>query len=187
MPSIRSFIALPTSDHLRSRIASIQSELQQLNADVKWEPPEKLHLTLKFLGNVQHQVLDTLTSALERRCRAFSRFELTYDAIGAFPSTAHPRVIWVGASLNEQLSLVQQQVEEVCTDFGIAREDRTFHPHITLGRVKGLRNTHRLTEKLKSLTFVPTQSSCTELLVMRSELRPSGSVYSVLKSIPLQP
>lgn len=187
MPLLRSFIALPTPDSVRNRISSIQADLRQLNADVKWESPEKLHITLKFLGNVETQLLENLIPALEEIARAQSSFDLTYEGIGAFPNLQAPRVVWVGTARNESLLSFQHSVELRCEDFGIARENRAFHPHITLGRVKGSRNIQRLTEKLKTITLEPTRARCTELLVMRSDLTPSGSVYSVLKSIPLKP
>ena len=187
MSSIRSFIALPTSDSVRDRIIKIQEELKQFGADVKWDSPDKFHITLKFLGNVELQVLEKLTAELEATISQHAAFDLTYQRVGAFPDATRPRVVWVGTSQSNELSSVQQSVEEICTRFGFAKEDRAFNPHITLGRVKGTRNIHRLTEKLKNITFDPTNSRCTELLVMRSDLHPSGSVYSVLKSIPLKP
>lgn len=187
MPSLRSFIALPTPDSVRDRISSILAELHQLNADVKWESPEKLHLTLKFLGNVESQLLEKLIPALEKIAGDQLSFDLTYEGLGAFPNLLAPRVIWVGTARNESLLSFQSSVEQCCADFGITRENRAFHPHITLGRVKGSRNIQRLTEKLKTITLEPTRTRCTELLVMRSDLTPSGSLYSVLKSIPLKP
>jgi 2'-5' RNA ligase len=187
MPSLRSFIALPTPDSVRDRIEILQADLRQLNADVKWESPEKLHITLKFLGNVESQLLEKLIPSLEEIAREQSSFDLTYEGVGAFPNLLAPRVIWVGTAQNESLFSLQNSVEQRCADFGFARENRAFHPHITLGRVKGSLNIQRLTEKLKTITLEPTRTRCTEFLVMRSDLTPSGSVYSVLKSIPLKP
>lgn len=186
MQKIRSFIALPTPDSVRSRITSIQAELKLLDADVKWDSPEKFHITLKFLGNVEPQLLEKLIVVLEPVAALQPTFELIYQNIGAFPSVTRPRVVWIGSSQNDLLLSLQQQVEETCARFGFPKEDRAFHPHITLGRVKSSRNIHLLTDKLKSITLEPTHSRCTELLVMRSDLRPTGSVHSVLKSIPLK-
>ncbi|MGH2569340.1 MAG: RNA 2',3'-cyclic phosphodiesterase [Bacteroidota bacterium] len=186
MPSVRSFIALPTADSVKDRIATILAELIQLNADVKWDSSEKFHITLKFLGSVEPQVLEKLIPALATIASVQTSFDLTFQELGGFPNLEQPRVLWVGTSNNESLLALQRHVEETCVRFGFPKEQRAFHPHITLGRVKGTRNIHRLTDRLKSITFDPTNSRCAELLVMRSDLHPSGSVYSVLKSIPFK-
>ena len=186
MPSIRSFIALPTPDTVKADISRIQLELKQEYADVKWESPEKFHITLKFLGNVKLQVLEKLIPALQTTLQHTPPFELIYQSIGAFPTMDKPRVIWVGAMINDSILSLHKSIDELCEQFGFAKDDRSFHPHITLGRVKKDRNILSLTEKLKNLTFVPTNSRCTELLVMRSDLHPSGSAYTVVQSIPLK-
>jgi 2'-5' RNA ligase len=82
---------------------------------------------------------------------------------------------------------LQSAIEKTCIDFGFQKEERAFHPHITFGRVKGIRNLARLTDAIKTITFEPMQSRCSEVLLMKSDLRPSGSIYTILKSIPLQP
>ncbi len=164
----------------------MQQELISLNADVKWDSQEKFHITLKFLGSVELQVLEKLISALETTVSQQTSFDLIYRGIGAFPNLLNPRVVWVGTSHNDALLSLHQQVETICEHFGFPKEQRTFHPHITLGRVKGTHNIHRLTEELKSITFEATNSHCSELLVMRSDLHSSGSVYSMLKSIPFK-
>ncbi len=187
MQTIRSFVALPATTTVRERLTEIQQELIQTLPDVKWDSPEKFHITLKFLGNVEPQLLEKLIVALRPVATQLPAFELIYQDVGAFPSITRPRVIWIGTSPNDALLSLQRQVEETCARFGFPKEDRAFHPHITLGRVKSSRNIHRLTDKLKSTTLEPTHSRCTELLVMRSDLRPAGSVYSVLKSIPFKP
>ena len=74
----------------------------------------------------------------------------------------------------------------ICVEFGFPKEDRLFHPHITLGRVKETRNVVRLTEAIKTITFEPIETFCSEILLMKSELHPSGSIYTILKSFPLQ-
>ena len=185
MSRVRAFIALPTPPSIKEQLRLLVSELKQLEADVKWDSSEKFHITLKFLGNVEAQLLENLIAAVHLIPQR-QPFDLSYETLGAFPDLTNPRVIWVGTAQSNALRSLQQHVDDVCAQFGFHKEEREFHSHITLGRVKGSRNIHRLTDKLKSLTLEPITSRCTELLVMRSELRPSGSVYSVLKSIPLQ-
>jgi 2'-5' RNA ligase len=187
MSRIRSFIALPSPPSVKDEAARILAELQPIDADVRWESLEKLHITLKFLGNVESQLLENLIPALEEIAREQPSFEITYEGVGAFPTLTAPRVIWIGTAQTASLHALQNAVEQRCVEFGIARESREFHPHLTIGRVKSSRNIQRLTEKLKTLTLEPRRTRCTELLVMKSDLTPRGSVYSVLKSIPFKP
>ena len=184
MAAVRSFIALPTPPSIKEQLSLVVSDLRQFGADVKWDGPEKFHITLKFLDNVEAQLLEKLIAALKQSAE-LRAFDLTYETLGAFPDFVRPRVIWVGTSPNPAVLSLQKSVEDVCAQFGFQKEEREFHPHITLGRVKGSRQIDRLTERLKNTMLQPITSRCTELLVMRSELHQSGSVYSVLTSIPL--
>jgi 2'-5' RNA ligase len=187
MPRIRAFIALPTSSEVKQQIAAIQAKLIETQADVRWEGSERFHITLKFLGDCEPEVLHSLLSDLQASLRGTRSFELLYDALGCFPNMTRPRVVWVGAQENPQIATLQRLIEDACGKFGFAREERPFHAHITLGRVKGNRHVDRLTETLKTVTFEPLQARCGEIHLMRSELQPTGSVYSLLNSIPLLP
>ncbi len=186
MPSIRCFVALPTSPEIRQAITSVQKQLIQTNADVRWETPDKFHITLKFLGNCEPSKLALLTSQLELLPRNVSSLRVSYNKVGAFPDEQRPRIVWIGAEPHETLIRLQNDVEALCGRFGFEQENRVFHPHITLGRVKGTKNMGRLTETLKSLTLEPIQAQCTHFDLVRSDLKPSGSVYTVLRSFPFQ-
>lgn len=185
MPSFRLFVALSSSDQLRKALHMLQQTLRNENADVKWDDPGKFHNTLKFLGNVLAAKLPEVTETLVRVTAEASTFSLTYNTIGAFPDTIHPRVIWVGAPANDVLTSLVRRIELACERLGFLRETRVYHPHITLGRVKGPTNLARLTARVKSLTFDPIETTCTEVLLVKSDLYPTGSVYTILNSFPL--
>jgi RNA 2',3'-cyclic 3'-phosphodiesterase len=185
MPGIRTFIALPTLSIAQQAMTEIQMKLKETKADVKWESQNKFHITLVFLGNVEHSKLELLSTALIKSVQQFPAFTLTYESIGAFPNSRNPRVLWIGAKTNQMILDLQAIAERVCTEFGFPKEDRVFHPHITLGRVKETRNVVRLTEAIKTITFEPIETLCSEILLMKSELHPSGSIYTILKSFPL--
>ncbi len=186
MAKIRSFIALPSSVELNARLTEIQQQLMEERASVKWDTPDKFHITMKFLGDVDTEDLTELADALTVAASAQPAFSLVYDSIGAFPDLVHPKVIWAGAGANDALASLQREIETVCERLGYPRETRSFHPHITLGRVKGSANLNRLTARVKSITFVPTTAHCPEILLIRSDLRPTGSVYTTLKAFPLK-
>ena len=114
MPRIRAFIALPTSNEIKQQITAIQSQLKETHADVRWEGAEKFHITLKFLGDSEPEVLQSLASNLRDSLRETRSFDLLYDALGCFPGASRPRVVWVGAHENPHIASLQQLVEEVC-------------------------------------------------------------------------
>ncbi len=182
---IRAFIALPIEERVRLQMGTLIAELYEQNADARWESAEKLHITLKFLGDTSHETLRTLAEQLESSLHSFQPFEVTYVGVGVFPSPSHPRIVWVGTEPNELLMSMQLIIEDSCQAIGFKKEDRPFHPHVTIGRVKSQRNLHRLTDKLKSITFEPVKSLCTGVHIMQSHLLPTGSRYSILKTISL--
>ena len=185
MPGIRTFIALPTPSIAQQAMTEIQMKLKETKADVKWESQNKFHITLVFLGNVEHSILELLSTALAKSIQQFSSFTIVYESIGAFPNIQNPRVFWIGIKSNQTVLDLQAMAGRICVEFGFPKEDRLFHPHITLGRVKETRNVVRLTEAIKTITFEPIETLCSEILLMKSELHPSGSIYTILKSLPL--
>jgi 2'-5' RNA ligase len=187
MHTIRTFIALPASTEIQQLMADVQSQLKSTQSDVKWESNDKFHITLKFLGDTEQTHIELLSLALSTITKQIPAFEITYDSLGAFPNLHNPRVVWISTKSNQAILDLQSVVEKTCMDFGYQKEERAFHPHITFGRVKGTRNLARLTDAIKTITFDPMQSRCSEVLLMKSDLRPSGSIYTILKSIPLQP
>ncbi len=170
MPTIRTFIALPTSPDIQQQMAVIQSELKATQTDTTWDQPDKFHITLKFLGNIEQSKIESLAATLSNAIKLFPAFELAYNSLGAFPSTHSPRVVWIGTKHNQIVLDLQSAIEQVCSEFGFQKEDRPFHPHITFGRVKGKHNLARLTEAIKTITFQPIQSRCSEVVLMKSEL-----------------
>jgi RNA 2',3'-cyclic 3'-phosphodiesterase len=184
MSMIRTFIALPLPREVVAVMASVQKQLMDSGADVKWDGPEKFHVTLKFLGDIDSSLVPELTDRLKKSIGKLPAFELSFVRLGAFPNEDRPRVVWIGATESQQILRLQSQVEHVCTSLGFATDDRAFHAHITLGRVKGQHQLDRLTASLKSITFEPLLARCTEVHFVRSELRPTGSVYTLLNSIP---
>jgi 2'-5' RNA ligase len=185
MPGIRSFIALPTRSGARQAIAEVQTKLKETNVQVKWESQDKFHMTLIFLGNIEQSKLELLSDALTTSVQQFPTLTLTYESIGAFPNIRNPRIVWIGTKPNQGVLDLQSIVEQLCSGFGFTKDDREFHPHITLGRVKENRNFDRLTEAIKTITFEPIETICPEILLMKSELHPGGSIYTILKSYPL--
>jgi 2'-5' RNA ligase len=187
MALIRSFIAIDTPAEVKERVSEVQESLKKTGAEVRWEPREKLHITLKFLGGVERETLDHLANKMTEQLGDFPTIELIYKGTGCFPNRERPRVIWIGAH-NESGSLKKLYtiLEDTFASFGFEREERAFHPHITIGRVKGTRNLNALLEALDRLEFEPQHAAVTEVLLMKSDLKPTGSVYTVQQRFSLK-
>lgn len=190
--SWRLFIAIELPDDIIRQIAHIQQQFErQIPARaVRWVKPDSIHLTLKFLGEVETDRVDSLKSSLDEAAAAHAPFSLEVAAPGCFPNTRNPRVLWLGLEGGlELLGAVQQSVEQAMTELGFEPEDRGFSPHLTLARVQ--RNASRDDASRVGLAAErgvaqPIEGWTVESLsLMRSQLKPSGSVYTELHRAPL--
>ena len=186
MTDPRLFVALPTPVALRESITRATAPLRHSGADVRWEEASKLHCTLKFLGPTPSALLPALEAALSAAARGSKVPSIVYRGIGGFPSLRDPRVLWIGMEETAgTLTTLQASVEERCAALGLPRDERAFHPHVTLGRVKSRRNIGELLETAETVTFESPATAVGTLALIRSDLRPSGSVYIVLREFPL--
>jgi len=142
-----------------------------------------MHVTVKFLGPVPLTTLDALGKALDDIARAFPPFPVTYAGLGAFPSMRSPRVLWFGLEdPSGTLHLLQQHTERLLAAVGFPPEERSFHPHVTLGRVRSTARLGRLLGTVESLTLERHPAQLRDILLVKSELKPHGSVYTTLRS-----
>lgn len=184
--AIRSFIAIDTPLTIREQMAELQSKLKETGADVRWEPIEKFHATIKFLGNVDEKSLPKMITTIDHALKEFPPFTLTYTQLGCFPRVQQPRVIWIGCTNTDgTLQQIKETLDNVLLPFGFETEDRAFHPHVTLGRVKSLKNIQFLIPMLQSLTFHSPAITCTAIMFMKSVLKPQGSEYSRIHTFDL--
>jgi RNA 2',3'-cyclic 3'-phosphodiesterase len=183
---MRTFVAIPLPDECRTLLDRMQQKLRSYDADVRWVAVPSIHLTLKFLGEVDPNIIPKLSEALENDTRSQRRFSLRLHGMGCFPHQKNPRVIWYGIDgETENLSQLQQQVETTCARFGFDPENRDFHPHLTLGRVNGKRNLPPLIECIKMGTDWESSFAADRFNIYKSILKPQGAVYSILKTIAL--
>ena len=186
MPSLRTFIAFDTPGSIREEIRELQSELKKSSADIRWEPSEKFHATIKFLGDTDEKKMPDVLARIQTIVKQFPVFAITYASLGCFPNRNNPRVIWLGCqNADGALELLKTRLDVELLPLGFDIEDRRFHPHITLGRVKSSRGLKNLTPMLENLTFQPHHAMIKEILVMKSVLKREGSEYSIIKAIQL--
>ena len=186
--SIRTFIAIPLPLAVTAELKKLLVQMRPLSKGIKWVNPESIHLTLKFLGNLSIAELSKVLVGMKNIFQdPASTFELTAAELGAFPSLKKPRVLWVGVSGSGMEVLIQLQkiIEEEMSRQGFPKEERKFSPHLTLARIKFADRLTELTQAFSSYNFPAVKFMVSEILVMRSELRPGGAVYSIQQKYPL--
>jgi 2'-5' RNA ligase len=156
----------------------------------KWVAPQSIHLTLKFLGDIADSRVQPIGQALERACAGVQPFAISLTDMGCFPNPQRPRVIWVGVGGElEPLMQLQRAVEAEVNPLGFEPERRGFTPHLTLARIRDRARPSERLELGQLLSKVKVDTSVTmtvqELSLMRSELRPSGAVYTRLVAAAL--
>jgi 2'-5' RNA ligase len=165
----------------------MQERLRSSNADFRWPSIGSIHLTLKFLGDVEPKIIPQITELLSDLSVGDRPFELRLSGFGAFPSIRNPRIVWCGIKGDEaRLESLQNGVESVCSRLYFPREERPFHPHLTLGRIRSRRNLHRLVDCIKMGFELEHAFKVDRFHIFRSTLKPRGAVYDVLETIWLR-
>jgi 2'-5' RNA ligase len=186
---LRLFMALDLPPAVRSSLEEVQRELKRTGADVRWVRIPSIHLTIKFLGQVEAGKVEEIRQAVEPAVQACPALSLHPAGTGVFPGSRNPRVVWVGLRGDlERLGALAGEVDQALTGLGFQAEKRPFKPHLTLGRVKSGRNKAGLMEGVLSLAgFKGPEFQARELILFRSELKPSGAIYTALARIPFNP
>lgn len=200
---IRAFLAVELSQELRAGLTTVQQELKRKietgmtrNTRISWVQPTSIHLTIKFLGDMDEQALDPLLVAVEHAIGNQPAVNVPLDRLGAFPRPQSPRVLWVGPSENwEQgrdakgIAEIHGAIEAACEGLGFLRETRPFSLHLTLARIRmgerhvGLALTQSgILDRPISLGSLAVEA----VALMRSELKPTGSVHTKLWEVRLK-
>jgi len=183
---MRTFIAIPLPAGAKSLLETEQRKLRSCNADVRWTAVSGIHLTLRFLGEVDPGTLPQLEARIREATLGCGRFALRLQGLGAFPGMRNPRVVWYGLDGGlPELAALQARIESACAGLGFLPEDRPFHPHLTLGRVRGKTNLQPLIDYIKIGAAAEFEFEVKDYNIYQSTLRPQGATYTVLASIAL--
>jgi 2'-5' RNA ligase len=184
---IRSFIAIDFPDETRKALEDIQKELKRCGAGVRWVKPSSIHLTLKFLGNIQPAQVEDIALAVAQEIRDHPPITLCAAGLGAFPSRRKPRVIWIGMEGEVQrLNGIQALIENALEPLGFAREKRGFRPHLTIGRVKDRRRLQSLVDAMATLDMEPFNSfDADEIILYIFNDTATTEIYTKLHRMPL--
>ena len=190
---MRAFLAVPPPPEFHSTLGALQEHLRGLPAlaDFRWIPAENVHLTLRFLGEIDEAQARAAGDALEAAAAGGSAFDLPLERFGVFPHLKNPNVLWAGPNETpEALASLAEGLAGGIEGAGFPREPRPFHSHLTLGRRRvrgrapaGLEGELDAAER-RWLEPPPTLRAA-EAALFRSELRASGAIYTALRRVAL--
>jgi RNA 2',3'-cyclic 3'-phosphodiesterase len=179
----RIFVAVDISEEARRKAAAYIETLRNEFRAVRvgWDKPEKLHLTLKFLGDTDEKQLGELEKIAAEISAGITNFKIRIVNTGVFPNARSPRVLWIDVEDETgSLAKINNRLEADCEKIGFARERRAFVPHLTIGRVREPNRARELANKHLQNNFEPVEFMASEIVIYESKLLPTGSVYAVV-------
>lgn len=181
----RVFIAITLPRHIVATLGDVQADLKQFGLKVKWTRPEKIHLTLKFLGDVNEKDIQTVVTIVDRSTTGIEAIRLRARGVGVFPSVKRARVLWTGITgQTDLLGKLQENIDAGLSEIGFLREKRRFTGHLTVGRLKGTHHPDKLIDIIKKFKDMESDLFTADTVhVIKSDLTPSGPIYTKLASV----
>jgi 2'-5' RNA ligase len=190
---LRIFIALEIPAGIQAAITNSTASLKNAlpRTLVRWVAPQNVHLTLKFLGDVSSTAVEHLAETVKIEASSHEMFSISVGGLGAFPTARRARVIWIGLKTPPALETLRSGLEAAMTKMGYPPEERPFSPHLTIGRVRQNVSAEDLQSIRTSLEATKVGEFGTLLVetvhIFKSDLKPSGSVYTDLFALALKP
>jgi 2'-5' RNA ligase len=184
---IRAFIAVDIPPLVRERIRSFQLPLRDIPADVKWVRPENMHVTLKFLGDIEGGQVPLVLEKIREAATGLRPFKISLAGTGAFPNGRRARVLWIGVEAGcAPLSRLAESIEMRLEPLGFEREKRAFAAHLTLGRIQSPAGCEEVIAAMEREPFRTDPYRIEEVVLYQSELKSSGPVYTALGRVQLK-
>lgn len=180
----RLFIALEIPEEVINRIVELRDEIYGKDSSVRWEKKEKLHITLKFLGDTEEELIPQIVAELEELITECPIFDMTFSKFGLFFRNRKPRILWAGFEKNDRLHKFVEGINYRLKKFGFDVESRKFKSHVTILRVKGNEDIRKI-NKFSERSFPSLDFQCGRITLFKSELKPTGSVYTMIKNFEL--
>jgi 2'-5' RNA ligase len=181
--TMRAFVGVEIKEEIKNRIIDITQRLKKIDSSIKWVKSENIHITLYFLGDIKPQDQHDIEEILQSSVKEIKPFMVRVQGIGGFPTVERLRVLWVGVkNESEELGRIYRAIRKEVTERNIGenREGRGYTPHITVGRLK-VRPNQKLIHEVENLSDELCGSfSIGEVVLFKSTLTSSGSIYEVL-------
>lgn len=179
--TIRCFVAIEIPETIQRRLKPVQTDLQSHIQKASWTKQGNFHLTLKFLGDVHPEAIPEVSGGVQRVTEKYPPFSIALGGIGAFPTLARPRVVWLGIKQGAStLSTLAKAVNRELGTLGFSTDTR-FHPHLTLARLRAAKNLEPLKNILRKYDTIHESSiPVNEMVLMQSQLHRNGAVYTPL-------
>lgn len=180
--SIRTFIAVELPEDITASIHGLQTDMRGIGIQARWVPPANIHLTLKFLGDIEAGLKEKIDLEIKNTVKNFSPFKLKAKGIGVFPGIKRPRVIWAGISGQVDLLLdMQKKLILGLEHLGFPREKRSFKGHLTIGRFKDKIDPKKILTAINEFGgFESREFTVRNLTFFKSDLKKTGAEYSRL-------
>jgi|WetSurMetagenome_2_1015567.scaffolds.fasta_scaffold288748_2 RNA 2',3'-cyclic 3'-phosphodiesterase len=175
---IRAFIALPLPENVKEELLRVSSTLRK-TMDARWVRLEAMHLTMKFLGDIDEENIEGMSKKLDELSELYQPFSMSLCGLGAFPSPKRARVVWAGVDADvSRLRNLAASIDDMSSDYGIAKEGRPFTAHVTLARLREP-SMINLDVRIEKITFI-----IDTMHFYKSDLTPQGARYTLLHSSP---
>jgi 2'-5' RNA ligase len=180
--SIRTFIAIEIPQDLRKKLSDYAIKLKNPDDKISWVSEDNLHLTLKFIGNIKTDKIDTIKKAIADVSLGYTAFTAVVQGMGVFPGERNPRVVWIGIKDGEEkICKIFKNLEEKLSTIGISKDDRPYVPHFTLGRIKYIKDVKAFSDKILNYKeYLFGSFAVCGISLIKSTLTPKGSIYEVL-------
>ena len=185
--SLRAFLAVDPPSNIYDEIVRIQERLKKaITGDVRWVRPEGIHLTLKFFGWIHESDIANISQVVKDKAANMKPLALNVRRLGVFPTVTRPRVLWLGIDGDtEALIRLQKEIDDGLLPYGFGKEDRPFKPHLTLSRIKEPKGLTGLVEAMKkNEDYTAGSFTADGLTLFKSDLKPTGAVYTKLVHFP---
>lgn len=185
---IQTFISTEINDNILNEINKAQEHFKKIDCDVKWVKLLNIHLTIKFLGEIDQKKIEIVIKKLELITKDIRSIQTKLIQLGAFPTIEKPKVIWTGLEdKSSNLANLFVKIENELGKEGFKKEEHCFRPHITIGRIRSKKNFSALTKELKNYSITQNiNQRITEIKLVKSTLTPKGPIYENLKTFSLQ-
>ena len=187
MEKVRSFIAVNLNPEIKEYLTSLQVNLNVPETKIKWVEKNNLHLTMKFLGDISSEQTELLKLILKEITSRYSPFIIKLSSdIGIFPTYQMPRIIWTGIKEGaNQLHELYSSIETMLYKEGFPRENKDFSSHITIGRVKYIKDKDNFIQIIKRIEISNLSQEVKSIDLMESKLTPNGPIYNIIAKFPL--